>query len=613
MSHAASRSQHDPPRRSAGRHVPHGELGGLLSALAMLSLLAAIAPLSAQSQEPLEDAVLDRVDVELVLVDMVVTGRGGELVTDLRPEELRITDDGRPVTRFTLSPPGRMERAARDREWAESEAAVELPQVQGNTLVVFLDELHLRPPNRKRVLKQLREVIRRGMGSSDSVMIVSFDGEVRVLQSPSRDFDAVLDVIESEMDSVRSPMLAQLARPEEAMRLIEQYYSQAATGGHESNLGGTAQDDPCVQMGALARTHAEQAHSVVLRSIFGLRLLVDSLAPIDGRKSLLHVSDGIPTTPGSEAYSLAIELCSDTGDYETTSILANQSSWDAEAAWSELAEYQTTDEWRQLSAFANASQVSFFVLQASGLSGARNAGVDNVRVTANTEALQITNQRGALHYMADETGGEATFDTNDFRPAIAAAASDAERAYQIAFAPDRPADGREHAIAVEVLRPGVRVRHRKSYFAKLPGQDLNDLVISTLVLRREQNPLRVDLGHGEVSDGERGERLVTLEVRVPLTELALLPVEDEMQGSFTVAVGGRLSSGRFLPIGQKTLSVRAADVEAESQSFLYEVEMALRGSEVQLAVAVRDEVGGDVAHLLHTIALAEPAAATSSD
>jgi VWFA-related protein len=590
--------------------------------IALASSFALATAGEAQPEAPLEEGVLDRVDVELVLVDLVVTGKGGDVVRDLRPEEVRVVDDGKPIAEFTLTAPqsGAVAPAAKQRSDSaalpstepEAQPGAVLPRLQPNTLVVFLDELHLRAPNRKRVLKQLREVVRRGMGPNDSIMIASFDGEVKVLQPPTTDFSAVLDVIEGEMDSNRSPMLAQLARPEEAMRVIEQLFSQASLGGNET-FGGTIQDDPCIQMGALARTHAQQAHSVVMKSIFGLRLFVDALAPIDGRKSLLHVSDGIPTTPGSEAYSLAIELCSDVGDYETTAVLANASGWDAQRAWAELNEFQTTDEWRELSAFANASQVSFFVLQASGLEAARNAGVDNVRVTQNTESLQVANQRGALHYMADETGGVATFNTNDFRPAIQAAARDVERAYQISFTPPVAADGREHKIEVEVLRPGVTVRHRKSYFAKLPGQDLNDLVISTLVLGREGNPLEVRLAHGEVRTGAGADRLVTVEVRVPLASLALLPVEGERRGSFTVAVGGRLSNGRFLPIGQKTLSVRAADVEAESQSFLYEVEMPLRGKSVVLSVAVRDEVGGEVTHLLHGIELDSPKAASALD
>src|SRR5438477_1875932 len=100
--------------------------------LGILILLAQIAPASfsqtpnsspppppvLQPQKPESDEVV-RITTNLVQVDAVVTDRNGKLVTDLKPEEVEIFEDGRKqkVTHFSFSltesaPTERMARAA---------------------------------------------------------------------------------------------------------------------------------------------------------------------------------------------------------------------------------------------------------------------------------------------------------------------------------------------------------------------------------------------------------------------------------------------------------------------------------------------------------------------
>src|SRR5687768_3429455 len=51
-----------------------------------------------RQQDPLVDDEVVRITTNLVQVDAVITDKDGKLVTDLKPEEVEILEDGRPQT-----------------------------------------------------------------------------------------------------------------------------------------------------------------------------------------------------------------------------------------------------------------------------------------------------------------------------------------------------------------------------------------------------------------------------------------------------------------------------------------------------------------------------------
>src|SRR5213083_63071 len=57
-----------------------------------------------QKQKP-EDVDVVRITTNLVQVDAVVTDKNGKVITDLKPEEIRIYEDGRPqkITNFSYN------------------------------------------------------------------------------------------------------------------------------------------------------------------------------------------------------------------------------------------------------------------------------------------------------------------------------------------------------------------------------------------------------------------------------------------------------------------------------------------------------------------------------
>src|SRR5215210_2931909 len=58
----------------------------------------------AQQQEQADEEDVVRITTNLVQIDAVVTDKNGKLVTDLRPEEVEILEDGQPqkITNFSF-------------------------------------------------------------------------------------------------------------------------------------------------------------------------------------------------------------------------------------------------------------------------------------------------------------------------------------------------------------------------------------------------------------------------------------------------------------------------------------------------------------------------------
>ena len=586
------------------------------SVAAALAMLVAIADLGATTRQGEAEAdgprdlVLDRVEVQRVVVDLVAE-QGGRPVLDLEAGELRVYVDGTEVEILGFSPPPASGRegssparasaptaAGDDGETLTDDAAVAGPQ----TLVLFLDELHMKPVHGKRVLKQARGIADELIDAGGRVTVVAFDGKLKLLLPPSSDKKALRDVLDEAMDSTSIPMMASLADPARAIAVVHQRMedeTQEKSGG--SPLGARPSGtDPCVDIGGLARTSAQQAAAATDQSIGGLRLLVGTLGRYPGRKSLLYVSDGVPLVPGMEVYTYAIEMCDGTAARQGLPNAVDTqefgggrfSRWDPRAARTEMLDFDTTRQWREIAAYANAQQVSIYPIQATGLQTLDAAGVSNVRTTQSFAQAALGNPRDSLFLIADETGGEAFFDTNRFGDALVEAASDAEVGYQITFEPLSGIEPGAHEIRVEVDRPGVQLRHRKSFTSRTAASRLVDLAVSALVFGRGDNPLGVRLDVGEpVATGGGGSK-VDITVRVPLSSLALVPVGEDRLGRFTVAVGGRQSNGRYLPVGFKQIDVRASEVDQATQSFEYEIELPYRSDAIEVSVAVRDDVGG---------------------
>jgi VWFA-related protein len=119
---------------------------------------------------------------------------------------------------------------------------------------------------------------------------------------------------------------------------------------------------------------------------------------------------------------------------------------------------------------AQRANVTIYPIDPNGLDGSRaylvgklgpmNQGFSGHKATAQLDFLTMT---------AENTGGHAIINTNDFEPGIAEAFEENESYYLIGFEPtNTAADGKLRRLEVKVDRPDVEVRTRSSYYAPEP-------------------------------------------------------------------------------------------------------------------------------------------------
>lgn len=593
-----------------------------IPALACVLTLACLAPGAAAAQDrapagPVPGALFgEALDVELVNVEVFVSDGRGRPVLDLAPEDFRVFEDGREVevTHFSLiaeeTPAGASPGEPATPEPVGTGAGGGPSEAEPVRLALFIDDVHVGPASRARVFEQVWRTLREVLRPRDEVMVAVYDGGLRILTPFTRDRDRLFRALEKE--SARGMSARQLqagfdaTRAMQAIRDLQRNMSQEQQNGVEGT---------CVDIGWVAQHHAEEEHHRIQQSIRALTGFVNSLAGYPGRKALLHVSDGIPLLAGGEVYRYAIELCDGTGAAqgirysEDVSVLneTQRHRWDPYGAKTDMLSYDTTPDWQRLASHANAHQVSFYPIQAAGLGSPSSLDIGtDVQTTGETASFGFRNVQDSLALIARETGGEAIFNTNEFSGPIAEMVTDARSHYLLAFEPTHPGDGQIHRLRVEVDRPGVRVRHRRSYRSKGADERVADGVLTALLYGRTENPLTARFEVVRAGEVASGLSKMRLRVWLPVGRLALVPREETRAGRFTVFVAARDEQGRTTPVRQAPVPVvvpagEAGEGEGAPEELVYEVEMTLRHGRHQVAVAVRDDLAGTTSYLHHTV------------
>jgi VWFA-related protein len=584
---------------------------GRLAVLCVLAVCAVVQAAPPQFGEVIE--------VNVVNVDVQVTDRDGRPVTDLRREDFEVFEDGKRVelTHFrAVKPDVAGARPAPPEETAPpsqpaAAPAPQLPPEERLHLIVYVDNFNLSPHHRAKVLKQLRGFLQ-GLGPADRVLLATNDMSMNVrlpFTSDPAALEAALDEIGKlptlgqESANERRQVIHRILELREAVRRF---------------------DGPCSNMLlAPAESYAETTRQEVLRSINAMTVLVNSLSGVPGRKALLHVSDGLPVTPGEEAFQLLVELCgggtqSGIEDVFDGDLLEQNVQISGRTLMIKAQGYSTAEDFDKLAAHANANRVTLYTLQASGLvapSAAEGGSPLEERMyqLPNMQALFTANLQNSLSLLATETGGRAIFNANDLTSDLRRIQNELGSYYSLAYSPAHAGDARQHRIEVKVRRPGLQVRHRKGYRDKPAIERAVDRTLAAVYHGFEENPLEVTLELGEQRPVEGDRVAVPIKLRIPLFKLGIFPQPDQTyRGRLRLLVSTRDEKGAVSPIRQVEVPLQIPQAEvlyAMGKFYEYELTLNLPPGEQHVAIAVRDEGTTTTSVLSRTLMVSAPSPA----
>lgn len=589
------------PRRE-GRASRHGTevgprtVGPVVAALAILILAAAAGPGWAQQAGEPARAFFEPVEVPLVNVEVYVSDAQGRPVAGLTPADFEVFEDGAPVeiTHFYAAPPVANEPPEQAVPGGGPVEA-ELPPEQSLYLVVYLDDLNLRPQNRRATFDHLRDFLSQELPSGLKMMFVTYDGAVRLrvpFTSDPTELVAAMDSIVSE--AALSPDLerAQILRDMQGTSAALAGSSQpgpdsGASSGGVGRVGsqmGTGIEEQARGYIPQIRSYADATRQRTRHALADLQEFVRSLSGVPGRKAVLLVSDGFEMRPGESLFVAWEQAFPD---------LARRMNM---VSFNEARRYDLTEDYRKLVHFANGQRVSFYTLSNLGTKiGARVSAEARgvIGPGGGGEALQAMAEEQAVMYMASGTGGRTLANNPGLGERLDEVSEELAAYYSLGYRPDHLGDDKYHKLTVKVRRDGVKIRHREGFLDSSASDRMADRTLAAAVLGVSENPLGISLETQEARPKDDGTFMVPVMVQVPLDQLVLVPLESEHTGRITIMIVVQGRDGGLSPIQRREYPISVTNdqlLTALHQNAGFVLGLQMRPGPQRIAVGVRDEV-----------------------
>ncbi len=365
-----------------------------------------------------------RISTNLIQLDVTVTDKKGNPVTDLRPEEFKIYENGkiRTISHLSFVPGTRTaKRTAQEKRTASRApilpAAPIRPEDIQRTVAILVDDFSLSWSSTFWVKQALNKYVDEQVQDGDLVALVRSSGGVGALQQFTTDKRLL----------------------KAAVRNIKFY---PGLPGRWDLFG-----DSLTAEEAALRTFRDEYYS--FGRFQSLAYVIAGMGRMPGRKSIALLSDGFPSPGacGARVFGPAVK--------------------DFDRALQNIVDY------------ANRSSVVINTINAAGVEYPGITASDNIVGTTAAEGEKITNtiisgrscgireRQRPLTKLAEGTGGLGIVE-NDINHSIRRILDD-QSYYLVAYEPDEdtfdPKSRRFNKFRVKISRPGVKVRSRSGFFS----------------------------------------------------------------------------------------------------------------------------------------------------
>ena len=377
-----------------------------------------------------------RAGVNFIRVDVIATDKSGGLVSNLKPEDFEITEQGRPqkIETFKLvsldgglmATGDQAPRPIRSDADEQREAAKDDVRL----FAIFLDDYHVKQESSLGARQQIARFVDTQLGPSDMIGVMyPLTSLSSVLMT--RDHDAVMRGINQFLGRKYNY---------EPMNAIEERYQFSP---------------PEI---------IEQIRNEV--SFTALRALIVHMGGLkEGRKALILVSEGYSSIlpPQLRDANAQAPGSGNPNRYDPT---AGASGTDViENRAQDLAMADMEMQLREVYEEANHYNVAIYAVDPRMLA-TNEFGVDMPAMVSRIDQQYLNATMETLRTLSINTDGRAIVNRNDLTMAMKQIVRDTSAYYLIGYNSTFTAtDGKFHEIKVRVKRPGVEVRARKGYWA----------------------------------------------------------------------------------------------------------------------------------------------------
>jgi len=513
-----------------------------------------------------------RISITLVQVDAVVTDQQGKQVTDLKPSDFDIYEDGRRqhITNFSYvaaqpDSPATPKSEARSKPPAPIGPPTRLrPDQVRRTVALVVDDLGLSFESTAGVRAALKKFVDEQMQAGDLVAIIRTGAGIGALQQFTSDKRQLYAAIER----VR--------------------WNPSGRGGISAFA--SISRDPLERVDPSGKIQGSDADTInefraeiySVGTLGALNFVVRGLRDLPGRKSVILFSDGFK--------------------------LFNR----------ERDSQRVLESLRRLTDLANRASVVVYTIDARGLQYLGPTAADDLGGLGRQQIEQRLESRRAemfdsqegLQYLAQETGGFFVRNTNDIGRGIKRVLDDQKGYYLIGYVPEQATfkldQGRRkfHKISLKVKPAGLRVRSRTGFYGiadeearpvlRTPAQQVTAALMSPFASGDVHLRLTSLFGH-DPKAGPFVRSLLHIDARD-------LTFTDELDGSHKSVVDVVAvtfgDNGRLVDQESRTYTLQVRDAiyqQMKQRGFLYTVSVPVKKpGAYQLRVAVRDSASARV-------------------
>jgi VWFA-related protein len=406
----------------------------------LISCFACALLCAAQTQQSTPPAATPtfKANSRIVVLDLVVTDKSGRPVTDLKPGDITILEQGKPQSLRSFEMVDSKVRRKSNAPIMEKGVFSNGPeeQVQGAPVnVLLLDALNTNFYDQVNARKQLLRYIDAHRG--ETLAVFGLTDALMLFQNFTTDGGALHRAVETK--GVRQTPLLPSETAINAPPILSQPGGLDAAGANH-------------YFEDFATT---QANNKVKITLDALNAVGHWLQGFPGRKKLIWVAGSFP-----------VQL-----DPMPDSVFTTQNSY--------------LDEVRETATILTDGRVSVYAIDATGVTGhdsvygaqatGRN-GPDGRLLSDQAKAASINqsqaafaNMHATMNRFAESTGGRAFYGDNAIDEKLGLSLTDGETYYAVSYSPaNKKWDGGYRRIDVKSNRKDIEVRNRKGYFALDP-------------------------------------------------------------------------------------------------------------------------------------------------
>jgi VWFA-related protein len=416
--------------------------------VALAASLSAQQPAPARPDGAAQEKPTFKVQVDLVTNDVIVRDEKGNFIPDLKKEDFEVFEDGvkQDIASMTVVTGGRVTNVLAPPPPPPPEGII-LPQtrpkndVSGRIFLFFVDDLHLQFHNTGRVRELFKRISKELVHDGDMFGIVS--------SGPS---------------SIAIDMTYDRNRLDEAIKKMT---------GNELKPSDIIQGPSGAEGPSEVRYRAHVAFSTV-------NDVLNELEKVHNRrKALVYVSDGYDFNPFQDA---RLGLMDPNSPFAQNEFARSQNQMNAQNSDGsagtrdpfssqqkqneEFADADLARELGELTRTANRANVTMYTIDPRGLVG---MGDIDDQVDPQQWNEYVRKSQDSLRVIAEETGGIAVVNQNDFSRALKRIDAETSDYYVLGYYSKNPdPTKRRRQITVKVNRPSASVWARKEYVLKPP-------------------------------------------------------------------------------------------------------------------------------------------------